>query len=64
MAFRLDKSADVEAGLFFTLFGRLTAGLSWSIGSAPFGEMGPGMFPLILGDHTVDPRPGDPHHGP
>ena len=49
MAFRLNKSADVEAGLFFTLFGSLTAGLSLEYRLGTFGEMGPGMFPLMLG---------------
>lgn len=47
--FKLDKQADVEAGLFFTLFGGLTAGLSLRYRLGTIAEMGPGMFPLILG---------------
>lgn len=49
MFFRLKDKADVEAGLFFTLFGGLTAGLSLQYQMGTIAAMGPGMFPLILG---------------
>lgn len=49
MAFRHNKSADIEAGLFFTLFGSLTAMLSLQYRLGTVAMMGPGMFPLILG---------------
>lgn len=49
MAFRHNKSADIEAGLFFTLFGSLTAALSLQYRLGTIAMMGPGMFPLILG---------------
>lgn len=47
--FKLNGRADVEAGLFFTLFGMLTAGLSLQYRLGTIATMGPGMFPLILG---------------
>lgn len=49
MAFRHNKSADIEAGLFFILFGSLTAALSLQYRLGTIAMMGPGMFPLILG---------------
>jgi hypothetical protein len=49
VSFRLNNKADVEAGLFFTLFGGLTAGLSLQYQMGTIAAMGPGMFPLILG---------------
>lgn len=49
LSFRLNNMADVEAGLFFTLFGGLTAGLSLQYQMGTIAAMGPGMFPLILG---------------
>lgn len=49
VSFRLNNKADVEAGLFFTLFGGLTAGLSLQYQVGTIAAMGPGMFPLILG---------------
>jgi hypothetical protein len=49
VSFRLNNKADVEAGLFFTLFGGLTTGLSLQYQMGTVAAMGPGMFPLILG---------------
>ncbi|WP_162894657.1 tripartite tricarboxylate transporter TctB family protein [Rhizobium terrae] len=49
MSSRLNNKADVEAGLFFTLFGCLTAALSLQYQMGTVAAMGPGMFPLILG---------------
>lgn len=49
VSFRLNNKADVEAGLFFTLFGGLTAALSLQYEMGTIAAMGPGMFPLILG---------------
>lgn len=49
MMFKLSGRADVEAGLFFTLFGMLTTGLSLQYRLGSIATMGPGMFPLILG---------------
>ncbi|WP_105431817.1 MULTISPECIES: tripartite tricarboxylate transporter TctB family protein [Neorhizobium] len=41
--------ADIEAGLFFTLFGGLTAGLSLQYQMGTIAAMGPGLFPFMLG---------------
>jgi hypothetical protein len=49
VSFRLNNKADVEAGLFFTLFGALTAGLSLQYPMGTIAAMGPGRFPLFLG---------------
>lgn len=49
MSFRPNRDADFEAGLFFTLFGSLTAGLSLQYQLGTVASMGPGMFPLMLG---------------
>lgn len=46
---KLNGKADVEAGLFFTGFGILTAALSLQLRLGTVESMGPGMFPLILG---------------
>lgn len=43
------RNADIEAGLFFTLFGALTAALSLQYNLGTIAAMGPGLFPLILG---------------
>lgn len=45
----LFKKADIEAGLFFTLFGGLTAGLSLQYQMGTIAAMGPGLFPFMLG---------------
>lgn len=47
--FKTNKQADVEAGLFFTAFGSLTAALSLQYHLGTIATMGPGMFPLFLG---------------
>jgi len=49
MAFRSNKTADVEAGLLFTLFGAITAALSLQYPLGTVAMMGPGMFPFLLG---------------
>lgn len=49
MTSRFDKQADIEAGLFFILFGSLTAALSLRYPLGTIASMGPGMFPLMLG---------------
>lgn len=49
MIFKANKQADFEAGLFFALFGCLTAALSLQYPLGTVAAMGPGMFPLILG---------------
>lgn len=49
MIFKSNGQADVEAGLFFTGFGVLTAALSLQYKLGTIATMGPGMFPLILG---------------
>ncbi|MDF2117662.1 tripartite tricarboxylate transporter TctB family protein [Roseiarcaceae bacterium H3SJ34-1] len=43
------RNADIEAGLFFTLFGGLTAALSLQYNLGTIAAMGPGLFPLMLG---------------
>ena len=49
MAFRFNRTADLEAGLFFTLFGATTAALSLQYPLGTIAMMGPGMFPFLLG---------------
>jgi hypothetical protein len=49
MAFKPNKAADIEAGVFFTLFGSVTAAMSLQYPLGTMARMGPGMFPLILG---------------
>jgi hypothetical protein len=44
-----NRKADTEAGLFFTLFGGLTAGLSLQYQMGTIAAMGPGLFPFMLG---------------
>lgn len=49
MIFKTNGRADIEAGLFFTFFGTLTAALSLQYRLGTIAAMGPGMFPFILG---------------
>lgn len=49
MSSTLNRKADIEAGLFFTLFGGLTAGLSLQYQMGTIAAMGPGFFPFMLG---------------
>lgn len=49
MTSRFDKQADLEAGLFFMVFGSLTAALSLQYPLGTIASMGPGMFPFLLG---------------
>lgn len=49
MAYRSNSTADIEAGLFFTLFGATTAVLSLQYPLGTIAMMGPGMFPFLLG---------------
>ncbi len=49
MIFKTNGRADVEAGLFFTLFGAVTAALSLQYRMGTVASMGPGMFPFLLG---------------
>lgn len=49
MALRSNRTADVEAGLLFTLFGAVTAALSLQYPLGTIAMMGPGMFPFLLG---------------
>ncbi len=49
MSSTLNRKADIEAGLFFTLFGALTAGLSLQYQMGTVAAMGPGFFPFLLG---------------
>jgi hypothetical protein len=41
--------ADIEAGVFFSLFGAATALLSLQYKMGTAAEIGPGFFPLLLG---------------
>ena len=43
------SKADLEAGLFFMSFGTLTAVLSQQYRLGTIAQMGPGMFPMMLG---------------
>lgn len=49
MAAKFSKKADVEAGLFFSIFGAITAVLSLQYRMGTIAMIGPGMFPLALG---------------
>ena len=49
MDYKLYRHPDGQAGIFFSLFGAFTA---WQSTQYPLGrgsQMGPGMFPLVLG---------------
>ena len=49
MILKTNGKADLEAGLFFMCFGILTAVLSQQYRLGTIAQMGPGMFPTILG---------------
>ena len=49
MIFKSNGKADLEAGLFFMSFGTLTAVLSQQYRLGTIAQMGPGMFPMMLG---------------